>query len=116
MTVKDFVPNKKSVLCSEHFEKDCFRKTGRNACTLTLKSNAVPTIFKLPLIDSKIVCAFYIFFILLLEYNAHYGKILFLEKRRLSLDLPPPKMSKTDTNYSMVNPMRASTTDSGEFK
>ena len=34
------------------------------------------------------------------------------EKRRLSLDLPPPKMSKTDNNYNMVNQMKASTSDS----
>ncbi|XP_076671258.1 uncharacterized protein LOC143370260 isoform X2 [Andrena cerasifolii] len=120
MDVKDFVPNKRSVLCSEHFEKDCFRKTGRNACTLTLKNNAIPTIFKLPLIDktpagehnrnSQLPASQMETDPSLSpeEISASEGR----EKRRLSVDLPPPKISKTDTKYSMVNPMRASTSDS----
>ena len=58
MNLKDFVPDKKSLLCSDHFEKACFRKTGRLSCNLSLKDNAVPTIFTKPLTKGEILRAF----------------------------------------------------------
>ncbi|XP_043462903.1 uncharacterized protein LOC122498955 isoform X2 [Leptopilina heterotoma] len=44
LDVKDVVVTKKSLLCSDHFEAKCFRKTGKNASVLTLKSDAVPSL------------------------------------------------------------------------
>jgi hypothetical protein len=41
----DFVPSKKSVVCSDHFEDKWFDRTGQ---TVRLREGAVPTIFKLP--------------------------------------------------------------------
>ncbi|XP_043480274.1 THAP domain-containing protein 1-like [Leptopilina heterotoma] len=44
LDLKDVVVTKKSLLCSDHFEAKCFRKTGKNASVLTLKSDAVPSL------------------------------------------------------------------------
>ena len=74
MNVKDFVVNKKSLLCSDHFEKGCFRKRNSQPNNVRLKDNAVPTIFTLPQTKGKIYVLFHVFSVLLLEYNAHYSK------------------------------------------
>ncbi|KYN01222.1 THAP domain-containing protein 8, partial [Cyphomyrmex costatus] len=50
MPLKDFVPKKSDLLCSDHFDPNCFR-WNRNA--LRLKPNAVPTIFVPQLIAGK---------------------------------------------------------------
>ena len=47
MDLKDFTPNEKSLLCDDHFERNCFRLKGRNQNVLALKANAIPTIFLL---------------------------------------------------------------------
>ena len=54
INVKDFVANKKSLLCSDHFEEDCFRACGRQSSNLSLRENSVPTIFTLPQTKGKI--------------------------------------------------------------
>jgi hypothetical protein len=42
MNQPSFEPNKKHVLCSDHFTEDCFDRTGQ---TVRLRSTAVPTLF-----------------------------------------------------------------------
>nr|XP_012225713.1 PREDICTED: THAP domain-containing protein 5-like [Linepithema humile] len=42
MKLKDFIPNEKSLLCSDHFDEKCLRSSGRG---LILKANAVPNLF-----------------------------------------------------------------------
>ncbi|XP_043469283.1 THAP domain-containing protein 3-like isoform X2 [Leptopilina heterotoma] len=42
MNLKDVKVTKRSLLCSDHFENTCFRKTGKH---LILKSDAVPSLF-----------------------------------------------------------------------
>ncbi|XP_076671259.1 uncharacterized protein LOC143370260 isoform X3 [Andrena cerasifolii] len=84
MDVKDFVPNKRSVLCKT--------PAGEHNRNSQLPASQMETD---PSLSPE-------------EISASEGR----EKRRLSVDLPPPKISKTDTKYSMVNPMRASTSDS----
>lgn len=42
---ENFVPTKKSVVCSDHFEEEWFDRTGQ---TVRLRSGALPTKFKLP--------------------------------------------------------------------
>ena len=75
MNVKDFVANKKSLLCSDHFEKGCFRKRNSQPNNVRLKENAVPTVFTLPQTKGKINVLF-LSFVSLLEYNAHYSKAI----------------------------------------
>lgn len=42
---RDRLPGKGSVLCSVHFSKECFDRTGQ---TVRLREGAVPTLFELP--------------------------------------------------------------------
>ncbi|XP_018376107.1 PREDICTED: THAP domain-containing protein 1 B-like isoform X3 [Trachymyrmex cornetzi] len=43
MGIKNWTPDKSSVLCSDHFEQTCLRKVGEKY--LTLKDGSIPTIF-----------------------------------------------------------------------
>lgn len=45
MRREGFVPSRKSVVCSDHFEDKWFDRTGQ---TVRLRDGAIPTIFKLP--------------------------------------------------------------------
>lgn len=40
-----FVPSRKSVVCSDHFDDTCFDRTGQ---TVRLRAGSIPTNFKLP--------------------------------------------------------------------
>lgn len=44
MKIKNFYPTSNDVLCSDHFERNCFLRHGQRK-SLQLKRNAIPTIF-----------------------------------------------------------------------
>jgi len=66
MGIKNWTPDKSSVLCSDHFEQTCLRKVGEKY--LTLKDGSIPTIFNKVDCFNNIVKSGKIFIFMLYEF------------------------------------------------
>ncbi|KAG5330438.1 THAP5 protein, partial [Acromyrmex charruanus] len=78
MGIKNWTPDKSSVLCSDHFEQICLRKVGEKY--LTLKDGSIPTIFnKVDCFNNIIKSVIFNLIVLILTENISFHEVTFDE-------------------------------------